>query len=117
VGKTALLKAIDLVLGTTWPTLQPAVASAAEDAGLEELWLWEDCFWESGIASAAAALAWDRAAAGWSRCAAGAAVQRRPDRDGGRPRCTGCSLTGWTSVWAMASRSGWRRSGRGWNRP
>ncbi|MEU7576147.1 LLM class flavin-dependent oxidoreductase [Streptomyces sp. NPDC041068] len=30
----------------------------AEDAGLEELWLWEDCFLESGIASAAAALAW-----------------------------------------------------------
>ncbi len=35
-----------------------AVAIAADDAGLEELWLWEDCFLESGIASAAAALAW-----------------------------------------------------------
>jgi alkanesulfonate monooxygenase SsuD/methylene tetrahydromethanopterin reductase-like flavin-dependent oxidoreductase (luciferase family) len=34
------------------------VARAADDAGLEELWLWEDCFRESGIASAAAALAW-----------------------------------------------------------
>jgi alkanesulfonate monooxygenase SsuD/methylene tetrahydromethanopterin reductase-like flavin-dependent oxidoreductase (luciferase family) len=34
------------------------VARAADDAGLEELWLWEDCFWESGIATAAAALAW-----------------------------------------------------------
>ena len=34
------------------------MASTAEDAGLQELWLWEDCFWESGIASAAAALAW-----------------------------------------------------------
>ena len=34
------------------------VARAADDAGLEELWLWEDCFFESGIASAAAALAW-----------------------------------------------------------
>jgi alkanesulfonate monooxygenase SsuD/methylene tetrahydromethanopterin reductase-like flavin-dependent oxidoreductase (luciferase family) len=34
------------------------VARAADDAGLQELWLWEDCFWESGIASAAAALAW-----------------------------------------------------------
>lgn len=33
-------------------------ARAADDAGLEELWLWEDCFRESGIASAAAALAW-----------------------------------------------------------
>ncbi len=35
-----------------------AVAQAAEAAGLEQLWLWEDCFRESGIASAAAALAW-----------------------------------------------------------
>jgi alkanesulfonate monooxygenase SsuD/methylene tetrahydromethanopterin reductase-like flavin-dependent oxidoreductase (luciferase family) len=31
---------------------------AAEQAGLRELWLWEDCFLESGIATAAAALAW-----------------------------------------------------------
>ena len=37
--------------------LQP-IARAADEAGLEELWLWEDCFLESGIASAAAALAW-----------------------------------------------------------
>ena len=37
-----------------------AFAAAAESAGLEELWLWEDCFRESGIASAAAALAWTR---------------------------------------------------------
>ncbi|MEV4642139.1 LLM class flavin-dependent oxidoreductase [Actinoplanes sp. NPDC049548] len=35
-----------------------SVARAADEAGLEELWLWEDCFRESGIASAAAALAW-----------------------------------------------------------
>jgi alkanesulfonate monooxygenase SsuD/methylene tetrahydromethanopterin reductase-like flavin-dependent oxidoreductase (luciferase family) len=34
------------------------VARAADDAGLDELWLWEDCFFASGIASAAAALAW-----------------------------------------------------------
>ncbi|SHN42772.1 LLM class flavin-dependent oxidoreductase [Cryptosporangium aurantiacum] len=34
-----------------------AVARAADEAGLEELWLWEDCFWQSGIAAAAAALA------------------------------------------------------------
>jgi alkanesulfonate monooxygenase SsuD/methylene tetrahydromethanopterin reductase-like flavin-dependent oxidoreductase (luciferase family) len=34
------------------------VARAADGAGLEELWLWEDCFWGSGIASAAAVLAW-----------------------------------------------------------
>lgn len=34
------------------------VVRAADSAGLEELWLWEDCFLESGIATAAAALAW-----------------------------------------------------------
>jgi alkanesulfonate monooxygenase SsuD/methylene tetrahydromethanopterin reductase-like flavin-dependent oxidoreductase (luciferase family) len=32
--------------------------TAAEEAGLGELWLWEDCFRESAFASAAAALAW-----------------------------------------------------------
>lgn len=32
-------------------------ARAAEHAGLDELWLWEDCFLESGIAAAAVALA------------------------------------------------------------
>ncbi|MEU0224067.1 LLM class flavin-dependent oxidoreductase [Streptomyces sp. NPDC006284] len=44
------------------PQLAPerlrAVAQAADDAGLEELWLWEDCFREGGVSSAAAALAW-----------------------------------------------------------
>jgi alkanesulfonate monooxygenase SsuD/methylene tetrahydromethanopterin reductase-like flavin-dependent oxidoreductase (luciferase family) len=34
------------------------IARAAEAAGLEELWFWEDCFLESGIATASAALAW-----------------------------------------------------------
>ncbi|MEV6135731.1 LLM class flavin-dependent oxidoreductase [Nocardia sp. NPDC051990] len=34
-----------------------AVAAAAEDSGLEELWLWEDCFWAGGIATAATVLA------------------------------------------------------------
>jgi alkanesulfonate monooxygenase SsuD/methylene tetrahydromethanopterin reductase-like flavin-dependent oxidoreductase (luciferase family) len=34
------------------------VARAADAAGLEELWLWEDCFLNSGIAAASAALAW-----------------------------------------------------------
>lgn len=31
---------------------------AAEDDGLDELWLWEDCFLEGGISTAAMALAW-----------------------------------------------------------
>ncbi len=35
-----------------------SVAEAADEAGLAQLWLWEDCFWRGGIASAAAALAW-----------------------------------------------------------
>ncbi|MGY4101208.1 LLM class flavin-dependent oxidoreductase [Nocardia sp. R16R-3T] len=50
------------VLGAvSMPQLAPehllAVAAAAEDSGLEELWLWEDCFWGGGIASAATVLA------------------------------------------------------------
>ncbi|MGW3950683.1 LLM class flavin-dependent oxidoreductase [Streptomyces sp. NPDC004752] len=44
------------------PQLAPerlrGVARAADDAGLDELWLWEDCFREGGISTAAAALAW-----------------------------------------------------------
>jgi 5,10-methylenetetrahydromethanopterin reductase len=44
------------------PTLPPErlreVAVAADSAGLDELWVWEDCFKQSGVASAAAALAW-----------------------------------------------------------
>jgi alkanesulfonate monooxygenase SsuD/methylene tetrahydromethanopterin reductase-like flavin-dependent oxidoreductase (luciferase family) len=34
-----------------------AVAAAADAAGLEQLWVWEDCFKESGIATATAMLA------------------------------------------------------------
>jgi alkanesulfonate monooxygenase SsuD/methylene tetrahydromethanopterin reductase-like flavin-dependent oxidoreductase (luciferase family) len=44
------------------PQLPPerlrSVAMAADAAGLDELWLWEDCFYEAGISAAAAALAW-----------------------------------------------------------
>ncbi|MEU0072188.1 LLM class flavin-dependent oxidoreductase [Streptomyces sp. NPDC006332] len=44
------------------PQLPPedlrSVARLADDVGLEELWLWEDCFREGGISTAAAALAW-----------------------------------------------------------
>ena len=51
-----------LALGVVFlPQLPPdrllATARVADEAGLEELWLWEDCFRESGVASAAAALA------------------------------------------------------------
>jgi alkanesulfonate monooxygenase SsuD/methylene tetrahydromethanopterin reductase-like flavin-dependent oxidoreductase (luciferase family) len=34
------------------------IARAADEAGLEQLWLWEDCFLNSGVAAASAALAW-----------------------------------------------------------
>ncbi len=44
------------------PTLPPerlhSLATATEAADLDELWVWEDCFKESAVASAAAALAW-----------------------------------------------------------
>ncbi|MEV3974982.1 LLM class flavin-dependent oxidoreductase [Streptomyces sp. NPDC050698] len=44
------------------PQLAPerlrSVCETAERAGLDELWLWEDCFREGGISTAAAALAW-----------------------------------------------------------
>jgi alkanesulfonate monooxygenase SsuD/methylene tetrahydromethanopterin reductase-like flavin-dependent oxidoreductase (luciferase family) len=35
-----------------------SVARAADDAGLEQLWLWEDCFRQGGLTALAAALAW-----------------------------------------------------------
>lgn len=44
------------------PQLPPerlrAVVEAADATGLEELWLWEDCFLEGGVATAAMALSW-----------------------------------------------------------
>ncbi|MCP3012350.1 LLM class flavin-dependent oxidoreductase [Nocardiopsis dassonvillei] len=44
------------------PQLPPerlrSVARAADEAGLDQLWVWEDCFLESGVAAASAALAW-----------------------------------------------------------
>ena len=49
-------------LAAIFPPTQPperivAVAAAADAAGLAELWVWEDCFSESGIATATAMLA------------------------------------------------------------
>ncbi|SDS26842.1 LLM class flavin-dependent oxidoreductase [Microlunatus soli] len=44
------------------PTIPPerlrSLATAAERSGLDELWVWEDSFKQSGVASATAALAW-----------------------------------------------------------
>ena len=39
------------------PEELPAFARAAEAAGLDELWLWEDCFFAGGVSASAAALA------------------------------------------------------------
>ena len=47
---------------TCRPTVPPErlrdVARAAEDSGLSELWLWEDCFWGGAASAMGAALAW-----------------------------------------------------------
>jgi alkanesulfonate monooxygenase SsuD/methylene tetrahydromethanopterin reductase-like flavin-dependent oxidoreductase (luciferase family) len=57
---------LGVVFLPNWPPERlRSVAEAADQAGLEELWLWEDCFRESGIAAMAAALAWtDRVSVG-----------------------------------------------------
>ena len=42
----------------TWaPEALLPLAHAADEAGLDELWLWEDCFKQSGVAAASACLA------------------------------------------------------------
>lgn len=38
------------------PETLPRTAAAAQEAGIDELWLWEDCFLQGGIAQAAVAL-------------------------------------------------------------
>jgi alkanesulfonate monooxygenase SsuD/methylene tetrahydromethanopterin reductase-like flavin-dependent oxidoreductase (luciferase family) len=47
---------------TCRPTVPPerlrGVAHAAQDSGIGELWLWEDCFWGGAASAMAAALAW-----------------------------------------------------------
>ncbi|MFE6734902.1 LLM class flavin-dependent oxidoreductase [Microbacterium sp. NPDC057650] len=52
-----------LTVGITFRPQSPpeelrSVVQAVDAAGVPELWLWEDCFLEGGIASAAAALTW-----------------------------------------------------------
>jgi alkanesulfonate monooxygenase SsuD/methylene tetrahydromethanopterin reductase-like flavin-dependent oxidoreductase (luciferase family) len=45
-----------------WPEVAPErlrnVAATAQDAGLDELWLWEDCFWGGALSQCAAVLGW-----------------------------------------------------------
>jgi len=47
-----------ICLPQTPPETLRGIARAADEAGLEELWLWEDCFLGGGVAAASAALAW-----------------------------------------------------------
>ncbi len=69
------------------PQLPPerlrGMVRAADDAGLQELWLWEDCFLESGIATARRGPRLVRAAARGRGTAARAPAQRRPHHHGG----------------------------------
>jgi alkanesulfonate monooxygenase SsuD/methylene tetrahydromethanopterin reductase-like flavin-dependent oxidoreductase (luciferase family) len=58
-----------ILAATCLPQVPPErlreVAHAAEEAGLAELWLWEDCFWGGAMTLASALLAWtDRLAVG-----------------------------------------------------
>ena len=58
----------DVVAPTTGIVFRPqsppeelrAAVELADDAGIDELWLWEDCFLEGGLTTASAALAWSR---------------------------------------------------------
>ena len=52
-----------MTIGVVFRPQQPpedlrAVVHAVEQAGVPELWLWEDCFLEGGLTAATAALAW-----------------------------------------------------------
>jgi len=40
------------------PEEMRGIVAAASDAGIAELWVWEDCFLQAGVTTAAAALAW-----------------------------------------------------------
>ena len=64
-----MMGAMTILAATCLPQVPPErlreVARAAEDAGLAELWLWEDCFWGGAMTLASALLAWtDRLAVG-----------------------------------------------------
>ena len=90
---------MSLRLGFTFtPSMPPErlrpVARAVEAAGLDELWVWEDCFTESGIASAALALgATERISVG-HRAVARAPAQRRARRRWSWPRSSARSPGG-----------------------
>ena len=56
-------------IGTVFiPKLPPdapaRIREATEAAGLDDLWVWEDCFKEAGVSTATAMLAWTSHGAG-----------------------------------------------------
>ena len=61
-------------------------------AGLDDLWLWEDCFWGGGLVTAAAALGFERARQGRGWLHAGSPAERGSRRDGDRgPQAAACT--------------------------
>ena len=65
VGHAAHGKCQFVNVGVVFRPQQPpeelqAVVRAVDEAGVPELWLWEDCFLEGGLTTATAALAWSR---------------------------------------------------------
>jgi alkanesulfonate monooxygenase SsuD/methylene tetrahydromethanopterin reductase-like flavin-dependent oxidoreductase (luciferase family) len=49
---------IGLIIRPEWsPERLRGLAAAVEAAGLDDVWLWEDCFWSGGVAAVSAALA------------------------------------------------------------
>lgn len=52
------LPRVGVVFRPRAPEKLAAFAAAAEASGLDDLWLWEDCFLEGGLTAATAALAW-----------------------------------------------------------
>jgi alkanesulfonate monooxygenase SsuD/methylene tetrahydromethanopterin reductase-like flavin-dependent oxidoreductase (luciferase family) len=56
------MERMTILAATCLPQVPPErlreVARAAEESGLAELWLWEDCFWGGAMALASAMLAW-----------------------------------------------------------
>jgi alkanesulfonate monooxygenase SsuD/methylene tetrahydromethanopterin reductase-like flavin-dependent oxidoreductase (luciferase family) len=57
-----MMGAMTILAATCLPQVPPErlreVARAAQEAGLAELWLWEDCFWGGAMTLASALLAW-----------------------------------------------------------
>ena len=105
-----------ILAATCLPQVPPEqvreVARAAQDAGLSELWLWEDCFWGGAMSAGVGHPGLDGDAAGGDRRVPGADAERGADRDGGRRAAAACSPAGSPSASATACRAGWARSAR-----